>query len=493
MQDNKPSNAFAAYIAAGRIIAMLCSFAMPIFLTRYLSKTDYGLYNQFYTVLLFLGSIFTFGIQSNLYYYYPTADDKTRKSIVGNTFIMIVLCGLIAFLILQLPFVNRLFIGEGEIRNYLFALCICICFYIPTQIIAPLFVVRKDKLLSILLPPTEVLLKLFVVIGAALVWGTIDKIFNSIVILQALLLIIVCIYSFYGIYRIDAPYFNYSQLKNQLSYALPFGFAVVLNAFAQRFDKIISISFLTTEDYATYSLAFFGVPGILQIYDSVCQVNVINMTKAYQAGQKSQMHEQYKDFCTKMLSFSLPLILVVFVFSREIIEFLFSEKYISSVPIFRIYILSIIITILGAGTILRAVNKTKFSLKAYAYSSIVSLPLTYFLIKEFGIWGAIISCLISQIIPRLIQIHFEKKVIGTTLKEYMPWNAFLIIVIYSCICIVPVCMLRNFFSLNIYACGFIGLLYLLCVYMLEIRKNLFLINQNVIYRYMAKLKNDNTR
>ena len=44
------SNSFAVYVAVGKLIAMVCNFVLPIFLTRFLSKSDYGLYSQFYNI-----------------------------------------------------------------------------------------------------------------------------------------------------------------------------------------------------------------------------------------------------------------------------------------------------------------------------------------------------------------------------------------------------------------------------------------------------------
>ena len=84
-------NQFAAYIALGKILAMAAQFVMPLFLTRSLSKADYGLYSQFYLVLGFVSAIFAFGIQSNLYYFYPGKNESEQRTIVQNTFLLLLL------------------------------------------------------------------------------------------------------------------------------------------------------------------------------------------------------------------------------------------------------------------------------------------------------------------------------------------------------------------------------------------------------------------
>ena len=88
-------------------------------------------------------------------------------------------------------------------------------------------------------------------------------------------------------------------LKRQIAYSLPFGVAVILNTFAGRFDKLLSVSFLTPEEYATYSIAFFGIPGIMQVYDSLCQVNVTNMARLYKDNDILGVKAEYQRFVVK--------------------------------------------------------------------------------------------------------------------------------------------------------------------------------------------------
>ena len=160
-----------------------------------------------------------------------------------------------------------------------------------------------------------------------------------------------------------------------LSYSMPFGFAVILNTLSSRLDKLICISYLSNEQYAIYSLAFFGIPGIMQIYDALCQVNVMEMSQAFHNNNRVGILTLYKTFVVKTLSFSLPIILIVLVFAKPIIVLLFTEKYLESVPFFQVYIFTFIVAMLGAGSILRAINKTRLSLSAYALSSIIFILL----------------------------------------------------------------------------------------------------------------------
>ena len=87
MSDKRTSdNRIAFYVAAGKILAMIAQFVMPLFLTRFLTKHDYGLYSQFYLIFGFLLSVFGMGIQANLYYFYPKVVRLKNLSWYGEMF-----------------------------------------------------------------------------------------------------------------------------------------------------------------------------------------------------------------------------------------------------------------------------------------------------------------------------------------------------------------------------------------------------------------------
>lgn len=481
------SNKFAVYIAGGRVLAMLAQFIMPVFLTHYLSKADYGLYSQFYLLLTFLGSIFCFGIQSNLFYFFPKYSGDDRSKLVWNNLSIMTLAGFLGTAVLAIPFIRRLIMGGGPIEEYWNVIAFCIFFYIPTNMIGTLAVVGKDKKLATFYPPVDVLLKILIVIPLALIYDSLFAIFIGITVLQLLL----CTFVYYYVVRKYGGFKGIASLditlvREQLTYALPFGGAVIINTLCQRLDKIVSVSFLSIDEYAVYAVAFFGIPGIMQIYDSLVQVNVTNMAKAYVDGSKGNVLALYRNFVRQTLSFSLPLIIICVVFARQFIVFAFSEKYLDSVPYFRIYILTFIVAMVGCGTILRAVGRTKQSFNAYLISTIVYVPICILLIKYSGIKGAIISAVIGSCLPRIIQIIYEMRWCGMPFSQYLPWKAIGLIIGISVGLVIPVVILNYFLTLEIWWAIFLSVVYVIAVYSLQIKHNVFLVTKTTV---VAKLKN----
>lgn len=482
----KRNNSFAIYTATGRILAMLCNFVVPLFLTRYLTKGDYGLYSQFYMVLTFTGSVFSFGLQSNLYYFYPGASENEQKSLIGNTFVVLLLFSFLAFVFVEIPWTSQLFIKDDGLMDYKTIIAISILLYIPSVILFPLFVIKGDKLSSVLFPSLEIVVKVLLVVGTTLVFHDLKSIFYCLLLFQLLVFVFAFCYSFSSKRKVEGKWFNMSLLFDQFKYAAPFGCAIVLATITRQFDKILCISYITPEEYAIYSLAFYGIPGINQVYDSVSEVNLLNMSHAFKSGDKEETHNLYKSFCTKLLSFSVPIIAVVFVFANEIFDFLFTEEYMEAVPYFRIYLFSFVFGALGAGTVLRATGKTSYSLRAFLYSMIVYLPFAYFSIRYYGTWGAIVTAMLGVLFPKLFQIHFERVLLGVSLKQYMPWLDFAKILLLAFLVLVPLVLLHLFLQLNIWLIALISIFYLLSVYCIEIKMSLFLIDKSLLFNLVHK-------
>lgn len=479
------SNSFAIFTATGRILAMLAGFVMPLFLTRFLSQENYGLYNQFYVLLGFAGSIFAFGMQSNLYYFYPNSDKPTQKALIGNTLISMMVLSLIAMFFLVVPQLSSLFIKSEKLLQYVYLIGICIFFYIPTQLLFPLFVIKGDKKSSVIFPPAENIVRIVFVIVAALTFGSLKSIFIALIVYHLILFLITIVYSYAPIRKIEGRLFDWALLKSQLVYVLPFGLAVILSTLLRQFDKMLCISYITPEEYAIYALAFFGIPGINQVYDSIGEVYILNMSAAYKEGDNKKTVSFYQEYVWKLLSFSMPLILIFSLFAPTVFELLFPKRYLASVPFFRVYILSFVIGALGAGLVLRASGKTRYTLRAYLYSAPFYLVFTYFAIKYYGTWGAITSAMLGIILPKAFQIYFEMRLLGMSFSKYMPWKMLAKIVAVSILFLIPVYLLDVFLSLHWSIAIFLSSIYVLAVYFYELKQGVFIITEENLKKTLA--------
>jgi len=478
------------WLAFGKILALLATLAIPLFLTRFLSKEDYGFYSQFNTVLYFFVYFFSFAMSTNLYFFFPIVNEDKKKVVIFQTFIFLFLFSLLSALFIYVPIVNSFFFGNEDLKKYKSILYFLTIIIVLTNITQPLYVVKKDVGISIWFPPLQIVLKAMLIIIFFLIIPGINSIINAIILASVLVLIIVLLYvkrsinSFQGDNLLDK-----NIAKEQLKYNLPIGLALAIKSFSQRFDKLISITFLSSSAYASYAIAFFGIPGIIQIYSAISQVTIVNMTKEINQGKKKEALELYKIMIIKNLSFSIPIILIVALNAKEIISFLFTNNYIDATVLFQMYLISIIFVMLGEGLILRASGHTKFYSKIFVLVAPIIIPITYFLTKYFGSYGAMTGALISIILPRIFIFKREIKIIDSNFRDFFPWIKIRIIFLTSLLMLLPVVLIKYFIDGDLLILIPISIIYLLVVFFIEIKNNIFIVEEDKLKSFFSKYLN----
>lgn len=465
------------------MLSMVAGFIMPLLLVRFMSQNDYGVFSQYFTLYSAIYVIVALGTHTNIFFFCPSATKEESDRYVSNTLILNVLFGVVAGMVMFVPQIQHLLFGESELGKSADFIALSIALAVPMNIISPLNTTRQDKWGALLFPGGVAFARIATVVFAMLVYKDLHELFFWLVIYQLVIFAVVCVYVLADIkFAID-----YQLMKKQLAYSIPFGIAVALQLFSNYFDKFVCIRFINPADYAVYSVAFLSIPGITQVYDSLCQVNIVNMANSYKLGLIEEILVQYRTFVVKTLSFSVPIILAVFVFSDEIISFLYTAQYQNASPYFRVYSLTFIISMFGAGTILRSMCNTKLSMIAFGLSCFFGLPTTYFLVKYYGTDGAIVGAVMNIILPRLIQMSMEMRQLNVSLTSFLPWRKLFLIMSIAVLLLTPICIVKLLFSLNIIHCVIISFVYVGFAYSLYICKNLFIINKSELTKVMSNL------
>ena len=479
----KASNRFALWLTIGRIFSMLVLFAMPMVMTRLLSQSDYGVFSQFFTLYLTLNVIFALGFHANLYYYYPTAEEEGKDEYVSNTLLFLLLMSLLSALALSFPPIRGLILGNGRLGDYAPLVVLCIALTIPNNIVSPLVTVREDKWGAVFIPGVFSAIRLGVMIVVAILSRDLRYVFLALVCYQALVSVCIIVYAFHH----HSIRFNWDKAKRQIAYSIPFGLIVAIQQLVFCFDKLVGIRLMDEVQYAIYSVAFLSIPGINQIYESLCQVNIVNMTRSHQAGELQEVRDEYMDFVIKTLSFSTPVILAVALFAEEVIGFLFPGDYLEAARYFRVYSLTFLVAMFGAGTVLRAIGKVEYALGAYLISAAVGLPLTFILTKQYGPSGAIIGAAVNLILPRVIQMFIEAKCLDQSIRTYLPWRGLLVIFAAAILLLVPMYLIKHWLNPGLIGCILAAVIYVLALYGFYLRKGVFILERAELVPYLRIL------
>jgi O-antigen/teichoic acid export membrane protein len=167
-------------------------------------------------------------------------------------------------------------------------------------------------------------------------------------------------------------------------------------AFAARFGRIIS-KFLPTRMMRKVIFPVF-------------------IARYAESGDKKELDRMF-NFLAKINAFLLfPVITLVAVFGRDIIQYVFDPKYLEGYTVMIILLVYFAMWSLPVGLPLKAVEKPEFVLLA-KLSSIYNLIMDIVLIQFWGILGVAIATSSAIIIKKIFEYNLSKKFAGIT----FPW------------------------------------------------------------------------
>ena len=127
-----------------------------------------------------------------------------------------------------------------------------------------------------------------------------------------------------------------------------------------------------------------------------------------------------------MTWFALLIVFFMFVFADKLISF-YGEEYGEASSILRIYCFSLIFIFqwVARGRWVLAENLQLISTKFMLIGAFINVVLNYFLINEYGIYGAAYATLVTQLLITLILPLYPNKTRHATLmlyKSVYPWK-----------------------------------------------------------------------
>ena len=263
-------------------------------------------------------------------------------------------------------------------------------------------------------------------------------------------------------------------MSEQLKYSLPFGGAIILTTLSMRIDKLIVNRYISIEDFAIYSVAFFSIPFVSELIQSTQSVLVPKLSLYLIQGDVSKASRLWKYSVTAVASINIPFIIFFGIMAEPLFTVLYTKNYSQAYVIFRAFIFVNFFHIFLRGVVLRACKKTKTIFKI----DIICLPIivisAFLLIKQFGIWGAVVSTIIGNLLPILFRVLIEKKILELSFKNWIEWNKLYRIIFSSVFPAIILLILKSLIDSNIIFLLFSFIFYFTIVFFIEYKLDVFM-------------------
>ncbi len=410
----------ALYLFVGRVTAFLVLSLSPIILVRLLSEHQFGTYRQILFVSILTMELITLRIGAGAYYFYPRKKSDLR-ALLSQTLTLLCLAGLIgaaAFLILGLRFH---FLPTGVTTDYVLPIALYLLLETGAQFIDHIFVLEKKPKLVLATNVANSVARLFLVVGAALIFGNVMPILYALILLSAVRLTLLLAY-LAGKYRIRPGLLNRGLLSEQLRYTAPLAASAVVGVLGSYIDKGIISGYMSPRDFAVYSLAGWSIINAIRvIYHSVAQVCVPRFGELAVEKDLAGVRRVWHRMILMNTGVTIPLVCFSFVFATEITGILYTDRYLAAANIWRINMLILVVQMLGFGTIPTALGKTRAILAGNLARFLLAVPCSVILIIKFGLMGGAVAFVLGFWADATVQLLAGKKALRATLAELLPW------------------------------------------------------------------------
>jgi O-antigen/teichoic acid export membrane protein len=399
------SNSFKKYLAntswlfVERIVRIVVSFVVTIFVVRYLGPKEFGLYSYALSFFWLFGSLSTLGLEAITTREIVKYRDK--KDEINGTVFFLRLAGSVSAIII---IAATLFLTGEETYTAILILILSGSFLFQSFSVIEYYFrgIVKAKYNAYALSASVILssaLKvIFILIKAPLIYFVYAVVFEYIALAVGLVLV----YQHFKLSIFDWKYSKFiaSSLLNDSWPLMLSGLVVMVY---MRIDQIMIKNMMSEEAVGYYAAAvriceaWYFIPVTLcnAIFPAI--VNAKNVGKEF---YNNRMQKLYDLLTWLAIGIAIP----VTIFSDQIISILFGMEFLSAAPVLTIYIWAGIAVFLGVASSQYLINEnlTKLSFLRTLIGMILNVVLNLILIPVYGIIGSAVATLISYTIATFI-------------------------------------------------------------------------------------------
>ncbi len=435
----------AGIVGISKLVNILGLLAASMILTRVLSRSEYGNYEQVWLVYNSFLPLAGYGLSSSVYFFSAREDKKTvYSSAVAVSAIVGVLAGIT--LALFAPLIARWF-GAASLAAYIRIFAVYTVLASPSLMFESIFV--TERRVGLLLTGNLMLAVLFA-----------GSIFIAAFLYHSLTIVFVCI-AFVGglkslylvVYMLRSGKFTGKSvspaMKTQLLYAFPIFVSTIAGTISKQVDRYLVSLLLTPEKFAVYAIGSKELPMIAVITGSASAILFPVFSELNTPGGRGKFVEIWRNSISKTGFFLLPLMVFLLFAAGDFMEFFFGRKYIVSAGIFRIFLLMLPLRLAFYSQALFSLGKQKF----YMYVSVAEMFLSglasYFLLRVYGLEGAAVGKVLVTYIQVFVLVGMLTYLLKSNITQMFPWRKIFKLLLISAVGVLPLLGVRTMLG-NVY-------------------------------------------
>lgn len=406
----------ASPLMAARLGVAAITFVIPMVLARVLLPASYGTFKQAWLLASTIFTVLPLGLTPSLVYFVPREPEK-KHHYIAQVLVLTTLLGAVAGAILYYagPLVARLFHNPG-----LLPLVPLIAWFSAMRLAGVCWDVvymseGRIKHSAYARMFGEGLYALCLVAGALWtrsVYGAFLGMCLSGTVRAALCWTLVV--RDHGL-RLDR-----ALLWRQLVYALPFGAAFAIIIPQRQFHSFLVSARVSAAAFAVYSVGCLQLPVVDMLYSPVSEILQLGIAEHDARNDNHGALQLFREAVSRLSFVFVPTMAVLFVCAPELIRFLFTDRYLAAVPLFRVAMISIPLAALPLDGVMRARAQNKFMFWNSVLKLLLTVPFVFFGYRFFGMMGALAGWVLAEEGCRMILLWRSARLFEVPVYRALP-------------------------------------------------------------------------
>lgn len=411
----------AVRLTVSKITVMCINVATSMLLARFRTLEEYGTYSQLMLTINLFTCIFMLGLPSSVNYFLARAEDRAKQQrFLSVYYTLNTLLSLImgVALVCTVPLIE-MFFKNPAIRNFAFFLAFFPWANIISNSIENILVFYKRTTFLVFYRIINSILVLGMVLAAQMLGMNFrEYMVGSLGVYSVFALSVYMIVAkLSGGLRFSC---EGSQIKKILVFSLPLGLSSIIGTLDLEMDKLLIGRMMSTEELAIYSNAAKELP-LTVISSSITAVLLPQISKMIKNEENGKAVELWGAATELALVFMGLFVSGIFTYAEEVVELLYSPKYLAGVPVFRIYTLVLLLRVTYFGMILNALGRTKEIMHSSVLALLLNVMLNPLFYALMGTIGPAIATFSSIFIVMVYQLFQTAKYAGVPFRKIFPF------------------------------------------------------------------------
>lgn len=408
----------AALLMFIKLVTMTLGLVVTRLLSQYFSYQDYGTYSQIILLVNTVTSITIFGMVDGINFFNcRERDPQKREAYLSTIFTlqcMVSAAGGCVVMLLSGPICTH-FHNEAVAPLLIFAAILPMLQNLISMIQVLVVSVGKARLLAF----RNLIISL---VRLAVVLVVISFVRNVALILLMTVIMDVAQLALFALMlrRNGCPLglkaVDFRLVREIFHYCAPMAVYLVVSTLNRDLDKYLVGMMTDTETLAVYSNASKPLPFDI-VMTSFTTVLVPEITRQVAAGKKEQVVELYKAFLEFTYIATGILCCAALAASPPLMKLLYSDKYLSGLTIFILYILVDLLRFTNITLLLAAAGKTRYLMYLSFGTLGANAVLNVVLYRWMGLPGPAVATLLVTLVSGLLILYLSAKVLDSKLRK----------------------------------------------------------------------------